>query len=104
MIKCEVIKKFSLKKFNELKKLVRATSRKDEGRLFIGDVFECDKEMADYLTGNNIKKDVVVKILEVIPEEKITASIATNTYLDDTPIRENKIKEIKKTSKKKKKD
>lgn len=89
MIKCEVIKRFSLEKFNELQNLVRATSRKDEGRLFVGDVFECDEEMSDYLTGNNIKKDVVVKILQVIPEKKIE-------------IKEER--EIKKTSKKKKKN
>lgn len=69
MIKCEVIKEFTLGKFNELKNIQRR--RIDTyGMLFVGDTFECSKDMAEYLTGKNDKGNVVVKIIEVIPEEK----------------------------------
>lgn len=68
MIKCEVIKEFTLKKFKELKNLKRKKIEKD-GKLNTGDIFECTKEMAEYLTGNNPKNEQVVRIIEVIPEE-----------------------------------
>lgn len=68
MVKCEVIKQFTLSKYNELKNVERKNIVK-EGELFVGDTFECTKEIAEYLTGNNIKKETVVKIIEVIPEE-----------------------------------
>ncbi len=70
MIKVEVIEEFTLGKFNELKNITRK-QKKEEGKLFIGDTFECDKKMADYLTGNNPINRAVVKVIEVIPEEKI---------------------------------
>lgn len=68
MIKCEVIEAFTLKAFDELKNIVR----KDEelkGKLFEGDTFECDKEMANYLLGDNEANKVVVKVIEVIPKK-----------------------------------
>lgn len=68
MIKCEVIKDFTLGKFNELKNIKRRMFD-ENGKLFIGDTFECDKKMADYLTGNNSQGEIVVKITEIIPEE-----------------------------------
>ena len=70
MIKCVVEKSFTLKKFNELKNLVRSNEEKNEkGKLFKGDVFECDETLAKYLTGDNKEGIVAVRILEVIPEE-----------------------------------
>lgn len=71
MIKCEVIEEFTLQKFDELKNIVRA-SKEETGRLFVKDTFECTEEMAEYLTGNNALKKTVVKVIEVIPEEKKT--------------------------------
>ena len=68
MIKVEVIKDFTLGKFEELKNIVRK-NRDEKGRLFAGDTFECDQELCNYLTGNNAKKEVVVKVIEIIPEE-----------------------------------
>lgn len=67
MIKCEVIERFTLGRFNELKNIKRK-SVDTNGELYVGDVFECEKELADYLMGNNSKKKVVVKVIEVIPE------------------------------------
>lgn len=70
MIKCEVIKEFTLERFNELKNIQRR-SFDTKGKLYVGDTFECDKEMADYLMGDNKDKQVVVKVIEVEPEIKI---------------------------------
>ena len=71
MIRCEVIEEFTLEKFDELKNLVRAREEKNQNKkLYLKDTFECDKEMADYLTGNNSYKKPYVKIVEIIPEEE----------------------------------
>ena len=69
MIKCETIQEFTLEKFDELQNIKRI-SKNQVGKLFVGDTFECSKEMADYLTGNNKNGDVVVRIIEVKPEIK----------------------------------
>ena len=71
MIKVEVTEDFTLEKFNELKNIIRKT-KGQEGKLFIGDTFECDEKMADYLTGNNPINRAVVKVIEVIPEKENT--------------------------------
>lgn len=71
MIKAEVIKEFTLAKFNELKNVQRK-AREEKGKLFIGDTFECSEELAKYLT-NEIKNpanDVFIKVIEIIPEPK----------------------------------
>lgn len=76
MIKVEVIEDFTLERFNELKNIVRKNpNNKEEGRLYTGDIFECDKEMTDYLTINNKLKRAVVKVIEIMPEQaKIEAN------------------------------
>lgn len=65
MIKCEVIEYFTLKKFSELKNIVRANENNNtkDGELFVGDTFDCTEGMAKYLTGDNDNKIVVVKII-----------------------------------------
>lgn len=68
MIKCEVTERFTFGRFNELKNLQRK-SIEEEGRLFLGDTFECTKEIAEYLMGKNDKGKTVIKIIEIIPEE-----------------------------------
>jgi len=70
MIKCEVIKEFTLERFDELKNIKRK-SIGTNGKLYVGDIFECDKEMVDYLMGNNNNSVVVVKVIEIEPEIKI---------------------------------
>lgn len=69
MIKVEVIREFTLGRYDELKNIARK-SFDEKNRLFVGDTFECSKEMADYLMGANTNGDVVVKVIEVIPELK----------------------------------
>lgn len=67
MIKCEVIENFTLKDFDKLVELKRGTSKNKDGELYVADTFECEKEMAEYLTGKNALEKTVVKILEVEP-------------------------------------
>ena len=69
MIKVEAITQFTLARFNEIRNIQRKSIKQD-GMLFVGDTFECDKEMADYLTGKNDKGNIVVKVIEVIPNKK----------------------------------
>lgn len=68
MVKCEVIEPFTLVKFDELQNIQRK-SIDTKGRLYVGDVFECEEQLADYLMGKNDKNKVVVKVIEVIPKK-----------------------------------
>ena len=63
-IKVEVITQFTLARFDELTNIKRANVEK-YGTLFVGDTFECSKEMAEYLSGKNEKGNIVVRIIEV---------------------------------------
>ena len=70
MIKLEVIEPFTLGRFNELKNIQRKAG--ETGNLLNkGDMFECEQELADYLLGNNAYKRAYVRVIEVIPEEKL---------------------------------
>lgn len=96
MIKVEVIEKFTLADYEKLKNVEKVMARK-ENEFGVGDTFECDKEMVDYLTGNNAFKKQVVKVIEVKEEKPIK--------LDDEDIKviaEVVKKATKKTTKKKK--
>ena len=71
MVKAITIKQFSLEEFDKLKNVKRANTDKDKkGTLYLNDTFNCDEEMAKYLTGENSKKERVIQILEVIPDVK----------------------------------
>lgn len=99
MIKCEVIENFTLEKFSQLKNVKKVVERKNN-EFGVKDTFECDKEMADYLLGNNILKKKVVKVIEVEPKKAIVKidSMAKEIF-NETPIIKEKPKK-KKTSKK----
>ena len=100
MIKCEVIENFTLEKFNQLKNVNKVINRKDN-EFGVKDTFECDKEMADYLLGNNVLNKTVVKVVEVelpkVDEKKIIESAKDDKEIVE-PIKEKPKK--KKTSKK----
>lgn len=68
MIKVEVVERFTLADYKKLKNVEKIMARK-ENEFGVGDTFECDKEMVDYLTGNNAFKKEVVKVIEVKPKE-----------------------------------
>ena len=68
MIKVQVIENFELGRFDELKNIKRRY--KDvKGSLFVGDTFECEQDLVEYLTGNNKLNRAVVKIIEIIPSK-----------------------------------
>jgi hypothetical protein len=93
MIKCVVIKQFTFKRFDELKNIKRK-SVDASGKLLVGDEFECSKEIADYLTGNNPLNEVVVQVVEVEPETKPIEEVEESV--------KEEIVEPKKSKKKKK--
>lgn len=94
MIKVEVIEKFTLKKFNELKNVKRGVGNPDnKGTLSVKDTFECDEKMAQYLLGDNPLKKQVVKLLEIQPEKPKVA-------IKDVTVEVTKEKNKKKKGKK----
>ncbi len=102
MIKVEAIKDFNLGRFDELKNIVRKGAN-TKGHLNKGDVFECEQGLAEYLTGKNDKKLVVVRVIEVIPEAKVEEpKIERETIIEEKPI-EIKPKKSYKYNKKSKK-
>ena len=69
MIVLKVTDEFTLGDFDKLKNIVRANPNKNEkGTLYRGDEFECDKAMADYITGGNRFGVSYAVIKEIIPE------------------------------------
>lgn len=68
MVKCRVIKDFTLKDFDKLVDIKRK-SLEQKGKLFLGDTFECTDEMAKYLLGDNDSQSVVIEIIETKPKE-----------------------------------
>lgn len=68
MIRVEVIKKFDLARFDELKNIER--KKKDvKGSLFVGDTFECTQDLVEYLTGGNRFNEAFVKVIEINPKK-----------------------------------
>lgn len=98
MIKVEVIEDFNLGKFNELKNIQRKNID-TYGRLYRGDIFECNQVMAEYLTGDNALKKPFVKVIEVKPEKEKPIKLDEE---DVKVIAEVVKKTTKKTTKKKK--
>ncbi|MBO7735716.1 MAG: NTP transferase domain-containing protein [Methanobrevibacter sp.] len=96
MVKVEVTEDFTLERFGELKNIIRAGVN-TQGRLYKGDVFECSKDLADYLLGGNKLEKAFVKVIELIPEKEVE----TEPIVE--PIEEEPATEPKKTKKKSKK-
>lgn len=69
MIKVEVIEKFNLERFDELKNIQRVKND-IKGSLFVGDTFECSQDLVEYLTGGNRLGRAFIKVIEVVPEKK----------------------------------
>ena len=85
MIKCEVIENFTLGDFDKLKNIVRNSNIDKYGELYVRDTFECDEVMANYLTGANLKKACVIKVLEVKPDVPTTEKIKESTKEEVKP-------------------
>ena len=70
MVKVKVIENFHLGRFNELQNIQRVSSKNSPNYLYVGDVFECTEEMAEYLTKTNSAQRAFIEIIEVIPEKQ----------------------------------
>lgn len=96
MVKCEVIEKFTLKEFDKLKNIERASNIGKYGELNPRDTFECDEEMAKYLTGDNALNKVVVKVIEVEPDEvsvEVVQAVA-DAIVDEAKEQDKSVEEI----------
>lgn len=94
MINCEVIKEFTLGRFKELQNIVRKNKAKNEdGTLYVGDTFECSKDIADYLSGNNKDKEIVIKLIHV-PKQDVKKK--ESIMEEDMTIKKSRTKKSKK--------
>lgn len=98
MFKVEVLQNFTLSKYNEIKDSLVSKSTKRDGWLYKGDIFECNKELVEYLLGENPIHKAVVKVIEIIPEAHSEIIVEVNSK----KVAEEVKKEVKKTTKKKK--
>lgn len=69
MIKVQAISDFNFSSMDKISNLKRVKIDR-ENYIFKNDIFECDKKMYEYLTGNNKDGFVVVKLIEYIPSKK----------------------------------
>lgn len=76
MVKVQAIIDFNYKNYNKIKDL-QPTNKRQEGKIFAGDIFNVEDDEAKYLTGKNKNNIVAVKVLEVIPEIKKEKKITT---------------------------
>ena len=95
MIKVEVIEDFKYAKFDKIKDTITRynPNKKEEGKLYVKDTFECDEETCEYLTGKNPIKKVVVQIIEIAPEIKTSEEkIAPKVFEEHKPNKKKKKK------------
>lgn len=91
MIRVQVIETFTLARFNELKNIKRA-GVEEQGKLFVGDEFECGPDMVEYLTKTNKLGKAFVRVIEIIPEKE---------KLENAKEVKIELPKVKKTTKKK---
>lgn len=107
MKKVVVTKMFTLGKFNLLKNIVRKNEDNNiDGSLYVGDVFECDDEMFNYLTGNNPENKKVVELIEYKDAKVVDADkVEVKVIVDEKKVEEKVIntKKSKKRNNKKNK-
>jgi len=78
MVKVKVIENFSLKEFDKIVNLKRASTG-ENGKLKVNDEFECTEEMAKYLLGENKYNKPYIEIIEIEPKEKIKKTTKKKT-------------------------
>ena len=90
MVKLKATRDFTLAKFNEIT-IIKRKDRDIKGWVYNEDVFECNEEMAKYLTGNNDNKIVVAEILEVEPvKEEIKEEVKEEVKVEKTKKKKTK--------------
>jgi hypothetical protein len=85
MIKVKVIEDFYFGRYAELKNVVRLHDRGMENYFCKGDTFECEQDIAYYLTKTNEKGRAFIEIIEVIPEKQ--AEIPEEKPVEEKPKR-----------------
>lgn len=104
MIKCKAIEEFSLNRFNEIVNLVRYNKAKnDDKMIYANDEFECQKDLADYLLGDNPLHKCVIQVLEVFPREEKEQEKPPIVKNDDETKKIKLVEKAKKTTKRNKK-
>ena len=88
MVKVQAIIDFNYKNYTKIKELQPA-NKKQEGKIFAGDIFEVEDKEALYLTGKNKNNIVAVKVLEVIPEIKEEKKITPKAKNKNNKKKEN---------------
>lgn len=68
MVKVQAIIDFNYKNYTKIKDL-QPINKMQEGKIFLGDIFNVEDKEALYLTGENKDRIVAVKVLEVIPDK-----------------------------------
>lgn len=68
MVKVQAIIDFNYKNYNKIVDL-QPVNKIQEGKLFVGDIFNVEDSEALYLTGKNKNNIIAVKVLEVIPDK-----------------------------------
>lgn len=101
MIKVIATRDFTLNDFDKIK-IEKRANKDNEGHLYKDDIFTCDVTMANYLLGNNDSKSVVVRVIEIIPEEVPTITNVDEALEKIHESAKEEVKITKKTSKKKK--
>ena len=105
MIKLEALEDFTLGRFNELKNIVRK-DKEETGKIFYGDTFETDIDLAKYLTNEiqNPANRAVAKIIRIIPELIETPNaVEVKIELKEKPVKKTTTKKTttkRKTTKK----
>ena len=70
MIKVQAISDFNFSSMDKISNLKRVKIEK-ENFIYKNDIFECDRDMYEYLSGNNNGGFVVVKLIEYKPERSV---------------------------------
>lgn len=65
VIRVEVTEAFTFSRFNEIADTIIRKGRDEYGALNKGDTFWCNKDILEYLMGNNKMKRTFVRIIEV---------------------------------------
>lgn len=89
MVKVQAIIDFNYKNYTKIKDLQPA-NKIQEGKIFVGDIFNVEDDESKYLTGENKNKIVAVKVLEVIPEIKEEKKITTKVKNKNNKKKEDK--------------
>lgn len=99
MVKVKALREFTYGNFDKITNLVRNDiDKKEHGRLYEKDTFECTEDMAKYLTGGC--GYTLVKVIEVIPEEKIKVEEAKDEEIASKPKLRRRSASKNKTNKK----